>query len=329
MARRPRRILPGRLYEVTQKTFQDRYLFLPDKTLNRLLVGVVGRAQRHYSMKTCYLTLLSNHLHGLIVAENEEKVRRFLCFVKTNMSKEIGKRFGWTDSAFGSNRADITEVAYDPEVQLERLRYFMEQGVKEGLVPHPTKWPGVQSATAWCTGRMRLRGTWINRSGLYELERAGRRKVSVHRKWMSRRDLKRCTERSDLELSPLPALVHLASNNLARLARAICRDIVRENREVIARIRPGWRQRLMDRDLFAFRPDSAKQGPAPKYHAATEDEWIAWVREYDDWWSRYARASRRLRAGIAAALHEFPPGGYVPVGHWGTRSAGLPPPAAA
>ena len=326
MARRPRRILPGRLYEMTQKTFQDRYLLLPDKQLNRLLVGVLARAQQHYGMKFCYVTLLSNHLHGLVVADSAEQVARLLCFIKTNMAKEVGKRFGWTDTVFGSNRMDITEVADDPQIQLERVRYFMEQGVKEGLVPHPTKWPGVESATAWCSGRMLLRGTWINRSELYELERNGRRKVSARRQWMSRRDLLRCTERVELKLTPPPALSHFDSRELARCARRICRDIVKENQELIARIRPGWRQRLTAHDMFAYRPESSKRGAAPRYHAATQDEWVAWVREYDDWWSLYEKASRRLRAGIAAALHEFPVGGFVPVGLWSYGSEGLPPP---
>ena len=86
---------------------------------------------------------------------------------------------------------------------------------------------------------------------------------------MSRRDLKLCTERVELKLTPPPALAHLEPRELARLARRICRDIVKDNRETIARIRTGWRQRLMARDLFAYRPESSKRSNAPKYHAAT------------------------------------------------------------
>jgi len=90
----------------------------------------------------------------------------------------------------------------------------------------------------------------------------------------------------------------------------------------------GWRKKLQDESWFTHRPSKVPKSPRPKVHAATEETWICWMRELEAFLSRYDRASRRLRAGIAEALEEFPEGCFIPSGV-STKRRGLPPPVTA
>ncbi len=62
---RPLRYVPegGALVEITINMIQGRYLLRPDKRgrVNELVIGIVGRAQRLYSMSIVGISVLSSH----------------------------------------------------------------------------------------------------------------------------------------------------------------------------------------------------------------------------------------------------------------------------
>jgi len=45
----------------------------------------------------------------------------------------------------------------------------------------------------------------------------------------------------------------------------------------------GWRKKLQDESWFTHRPSKVPKSPRPKVHAATIEEWISWVRAFDEW----------------------------------------------
>ncbi len=59
MGRILRRILSGRLYLVTHRTFQARYFFIPSKELNQLVLGALAYAAEKYGLRFCYTTYLT------------------------------------------------------------------------------------------------------------------------------------------------------------------------------------------------------------------------------------------------------------------------------
>jgi hypothetical protein len=52
---RPLRFIPedGSLVEITCRTDQGRYLLRPDRVIDDILLGVLGRAQRLYPVEIC------------------------------------------------------------------------------------------------------------------------------------------------------------------------------------------------------------------------------------------------------------------------------------
>ena len=323
MARKPRCILPNRLYEVTLTTFQSRYFFIPSKLLNALMIGVLAYCQLKYGLRICFAVFLSNHGHLLIRADSAQQVADFLCLSKSQIAKEVQRFCPWSGGIFAPNSA-VTPITDEPEAQIERLRYLLSQGLKEGLVPHPSKWPGVHSAKALLTGSMRLMGTWIRRSDLYEVNRSRKRSRSRARR--RNVDPKRYEETLYLELSPLPCWDQLEPAEIAKRTRRIVDELLVEHVDKRKRVRKDYRKRLTDRSMFCYRPENPPRGERPKVHAATIEEWHRWVDEYDSWVAIYRHASARLCRGILEAIEEFPEHAFVPTGLYARLSQGLPPP---
>ena len=128
MARKPRCILPGHLYEVTLATFQSRYFFIPSKLLNALIIGILAYSQLKYGMRICFVVFLSNHGHLLIRADSAQQVADFLCLSKSQIAKEVQKRCAWSGGIFKPN-STITPVTDEPEAQIARLRYLLSHDV--------------------------------------------------------------------------------------------------------------------------------------------------------------------------------------------------------
>ena len=159
--------------------------------------------------------------------------------------------YGWKGGIFESD-SDVTVVTHEREAQEARLQHLMSQGVKESLVPHPTRWPGVQSAKALLTGSMRMKGVWVRRSELYERVRKKRRRSkAVIRRQLTREEYLEYEDRLTLELSPLPCWDELDRKEIAMRSRELCRKVLHDYADERSRVAKGYRKRLMDRSRFA------------------------------------------------------------------------------
>ena len=176
-----------------------------------------------------------------------------MCLAKSQIAQEVQRLCGWTGGIFETS--DVTVVTDEPEAQIARLKYVLAQGVKEGLVPHPAKWPGMQCAKALSTGSMRLEGIWIDRSALYErVRKKNRRSKAVQRRALDRASYRAYEKKVMLELSPIPCWEHLSRKEIAKRVRKLIREILQEYAVVIATVSRDYRKRLMDRSMFCYRP---------------------------------------------------------------------------
>ncbi len=96
---RPLRYIPdgGALVEITINMIQGRYLLRPDRRgrVNELVLGVIGRAQRLYSMRIVGISVLSSHAHILAIPEDAEQMAAFMRHAGRNISDEIGRLIDW------------------------------------------------------------------------------------------------------------------------------------------------------------------------------------------------------------------------------------------
>lgn len=332
-----------KLYEVLLSTNQDRFFFVPTRWLNLLIIGVLAYAQRKTKLGVCYVVFLSNHAHLLIRSKSAQQIADFFCLTNSQIAKEVQRLLDWSDGIF-TKRYNLIAVTDEPEAQEARLKYLLSQGVKEGLCPRPTAWPGVQSASALLSGSMRLVGTWVNRSKLYELEYLYRRTAALKAANRQRnkglpanqqspfRGKQRCrprtkdvSERLELQLSPLPCWDHLSTEQVTAKVRGMVSEIEVEHADQVDRLPKDWRRRVTDRTLRTRRPDRRRKASVrPKVHAASKEAWVLWIKNWEAWIDVFERASRRLRGGTRKALGEFPPGAFIPAGWYLTESK--PPP---
>jgi REP element-mobilizing transposase RayT len=306
MSRGPRQIQPGHLTEITLKTFQARFLLRPNKLLNQLLVGVLARAQALTGMTLCAVVAMSNHIHILVVPDSEEELMRFCQYIGSNISLEVGRLRKWTGGIFRRRYSDVV-VTHEPAAQVGRLKYLLSHGVKEGLVRHPKAWPGVQCVKALLSGGMKLEGIWIDRSALYEARRSAQRKKISKAKRPTQSDH---TEACVLKLSKIPAWEPLSEDEYRAAVAELVDHILDEYEEQRLAAPKNPATALVEDPTR--RPEKTKHSPKPVCHAASRAERQRFRERRRAFVNAYIQASERLRAGVLAALKDFPEGAFLP-----------------
>jgi len=288
----------GALVEVTCRTVQGRLLLCPSPQVNDIILGVLGRAQRKYPVEIMGYVFASNHWHGLLRVDNAKQLSDFMCFVNSNLAKEIGRRTGWREKVWG-RRYQAIVVSAEEEMQVARLRYCLSHGVKERLVDRVEAWPGVHCAMPLMTGAA-VEGTWFDRTREYNARLRGK-------------ELEKGESASTevVRLSPLPCWSHLAQ----KVYRGRIQKMVREINESAAAARaesliPPLGPDGVRAQNPETRPRKIKKSPAPFFHALRKKVRKALWEAYGHFVAAYREAAERWRAGDRGAT--FPPGSFPP-----------------
>jgi REP element-mobilizing transposase RayT len=288
------RYLPddSHLVEITCRVIQRRFLLRPSPLLNAIIIGALARFQKRYNMRICGLVYLSNHCHLLLRPRSVEQLAGFMRDVNSKIAREAGRLHGWREKLWGRRYTDIV-TSHEPEAQIARLRYLLEQGCKEGLVASPRHWPGASSTRALLSGES-LEGIWIDRT---EQFRAGERGepnpdasfTTVHR----------------LELSPLPCWDELAPAQCQTKIRAM----VRETEAQMEGVEVLGKQAICEQDPHDRPASRPQRTPAPRFHALAPQVRGALEIGYYLVRIAYRQACQDWRAGKSS---EFPPGCFAP-----------------
>jgi REP element-mobilizing transposase RayT len=287
------------LVEVTDRCFQSRFLLRPSPALNAAFVGALARAARRHGVGVVDHSALSNHYHLLLVCHEPWRLAAFMRDFKSKLAKEIQRLHGWSGIVFPHRYRPIP-VSDEPEAQIARLRYLLEQGVKEGLVASPLQWPGAHGTKALLTGRSAA-GHWVDRTAQFRAlqrgENAGERAFTTD---------------EELELVALPCWSHLEPAERQAEVLAMVRDIEAQARE---RARTTGRTVLGRREVLRQDPHSSPavetRSPAPRFHAASKRVRQELLRSYYAFLDAYRTAAEALRAGRFAQVR-FPPGAIPP-----------------
>lgn len=291
---RPLRFLPEEcsLIEVTCRTVHARHLMNPSHEANDLIIGVIGRAQRMYSMRICAVVFMHNHYHLLLDIDDCQQLAKFMGHLNSNIARELGRLADWREK-FWSRRYQAIVVSDELEAQEGRLEYLLSHGVKEGLVSRPQQWPGVNSVSALQNG-VPLTGHWFDRSQEYEARRQGKdpgpREFAIAERVI---------------FSPIPAWSQLSASKIQRRIRALISQIEciyqpeEDDSRATLRLRPPH-----------FRPETAKRLPAPRFHTATRARFSVLTDAYSAFLDKYRSAVDELRS--AKPQISFPSGCFPP-----------------
>ena len=298
MPRRLRYIPPGSLVEVTCRTLQGRLLLRPSPLLTELTLGVLARAARLYPVDLHGFVFLSNHFHLLLTVACAQRLAAFMNYLNSNLAREAGRLIRWRERFWG-RRYQAILVAAEEEAQIDRLRYLLAHGAKEGLVASPLDWPGAHCARFLVDGTPVV-GRWHDRT----LECRARRSSLTF-------DLHAFVEDEVLHLSPIPCWSRSDPLEYRSRIRSLIRHI-----ESSARPEAGGRsasplgRKALVRQDPRFEPVRLKRSPAPLVHATRAAARSSLRRAYAAFLEAYRRAARSLRDGRLDAA--FPPWSFPP-----------------
>lgn len=286
------------MVEVTSRTVHGRFLLKPSRELRPIVIGVLARAASLFPVDIHAFVFLSNHYHLLLSVDDARRLSQFMNYLNSNLAREAGRLYGWKEKFWG-RRYQAIVVSGEDRAQVDRLRYILSHGCKEGLVSKPGDWPGANCVEALTTGST-LSGLWFDRTREYAARVRGER---VHRAQFA--------IRVGFRLVPLPCWANLSQEQHRRLAREVVARLEEETREHHTRkgSRPLGRAAVLNQHPHDS-PRTLKREKAPAFHAATKAVRRELTDAYRWFLSSYREAATRLREGNLRA--EFPPGCFPP-----------------
>jgi hypothetical protein len=294
---------PIAVVEVTIRTILGIYLLKPTDQNTRLILGILGRAKALLGFELYGYAYLSNHGSILLGVRDAEHLARAMEYIHGNIARELGRKENsdWRGRFWGRRGRAI--VVLTDEDLVRRMKYLLANSTKEGLVSHPSRWPGAHCAQALCDGKPDV-GTWVNRTELRLLRNAARASDTQ----VSEAD---ATSYYRVELEQLPCWAQLSAEQYKQRIRSLCNDIREQAAQ--ARVRTGHTvlgaKRLL-RLSPHHRPDSVARSPAPPIHCRDSRLRLWFVEAYKAFVDAYKAAYRRLHQ--VAISGEFPPGGVSP-----------------
>lgn len=298
MGRPLRYVPPGQPLEVTNRTFQGRYLLLPRGEVRPIVLGALGRAQRRFGMPIHAFTFASNHFHILLTPRDAEHLADFMELFESKLAREMNRLYEWSGSLW-DDRYHSIPIEADEETQIDRLRYILSHGVKENLVARAGDWPGANCVRALSEGET-LQGKWYDRTAQYNASRWGR---EIDPEGF-------CAE-EEVVLTPLPCWAHLSEEEIRDLVRGMIREIetVAASRHRAQGTRPAGVRAILAHHPHE-RPQKLGRSSRPWFHAKTR-EGRAWMREA---YRLFAEAFRDAAQLLARGVLEpgFPEGSFPP-----------------
>ncbi|HTQ78637.1 MAG TPA: transposase [Thermoanaerobaculia bacterium] len=286
------------LVEVTCRTVQGRFLLTPSDEVNALILGALGRAQQLYPVGICAFAFMSNHFHLLLRVESTRQLSSFMCHFNGNLAREVGRLREWREKFWG-RRFQAIPVSDEEEAQVERLRYVLAHGCKEGLVERLRDWPGLSAVRALLEEEA-LEGLWFDRTR----EHASRRRGVAS-------DRRQYSTAYKVELEPLPCWAQLSPQEYRGRIAELVRGI--ETEAAAAREKSGLPAQGAS-DIQAQKPEDhpplLKKSPAPQFHAASRRVRRELQEAYRWFAAAFRQAAERLRAGerdVAFPFGSFPP----------------------
>ena len=265
--------------EITARTIQGRFLLTPSPRLNSVIAGVLSRAKERYEVRIYNLVFLSNHFHMIVAAPSPNVLSSFMGFVMGNIAREVGKLHDWSGSFWGGRHRAIAIA--DDESLMSRMRYLFENGCKEGLVSHPSKWPGLNAVAALTKGTA-IEGIWINRTGLYNARRPKKRKAEE----------KDFTEKRELRLDLLPIWESLTWKRRRKAVLELIEDAAGSFPKG-SRSEQSEKKKAMAHPPH-HKPEKLKKGFAPLCHAASKAVADAFREAYRAFVGAYRAAAKKL-----------------------------------
>jgi REP element-mobilizing transposase RayT len=287
MGRPVRHFHPDGYYFVTARCFQARLLLVPSDETNALVGGTLARAVALHAIELFGYVVASNHLHLLLRAPRGN-LPSFMQYLLSNTAKKVGRLVSWRGGLW--ERRYSAEPVLDDDAMVGRLRYILSHGVKEGLVPRCSQWPGLSCLLQLVSMRVR-RFQWFDWTRRWKCtpnELKGR--ALLDERW---------AREVELELKPLPCWANLPETVRRQRVSELVASIERDGR--VSGTGVLGRKRVLSQRPHR-RPANIKRSARPLCHASTQEGRNGYRELYASFVATFREASKRWRAGQLGAF---------------------------
>ncbi|HEX9944350.1 MAG TPA: transposase [Thermoanaerobaculia bacterium] len=281
---------------MTCRTLHGRFLLRPSRKLNEIIIGILARAKRMYEVELCAFVFISNHYHLLVWVPDAKQLAGFMNYFNSNLAREAGRLVGWREK-FWARRYRAIVISNEEIEQVERLKYLLSNGTKEGLVIRPQDWPGLHCIRALLEGE-ELAGYWFDRTQEYAARSRGEEFEPL-----------RYATPEILTLDPLPCWRGLTASQIRTRVSDLVAQIEMESAIARQGSEPLGVEAVLSQDPHS-RPLQMKKSPAPRFHAATREALQVLYKGYSSFVKAFRDAAERLRSGDLTV--RFPSGSFPP-----------------
>jgi REP element-mobilizing transposase RayT len=253
----------------------------PSRETSEVLGGVLARAVRLHGVEIFAFNFASNHLH-LIVRAPRGNLPQFMQYLLSNISKKVGALVKWR-GAFWERRYSAQPVLDDVAL-LDKVRYVLAHGVKEGLVRRCSEWPGLSALPLMRDGQPRT-FRWFNWTRRCRSAPPSKRGPRLDQQW---------AESEELRLTTLPV------QGFGRLSvvREFLEDCVRAiEHEARLVYRTVMGVRRLCTQPPQRRPARPERSPAPWCHTTVRQLRDEFMEGYRSFATAFLEASAEWRQG--------------------------------
>ena len=137
MPRANRFFLPGTVWHITHRCHDRQFLLKFEKDRRRWKYWLF-QSRKRYALSVLNYVATSNHIHLLVVANDESTIARSLQLIASRTAQEYNQRKGRT-GAFWEDRYFATAICTDSHLA-RCLVYIDLNMVRAGAVSHPSQW---------------------------------------------------------------------------------------------------------------------------------------------------------------------------------------------
>ena len=311
---------PWSTHFITSRCTQGYGLLRPSAQVNKIIAGCLAHAlTRHQGeIKLHHYVFMSNHLHIILSSASTHARSSFMCCFKGNLARELCRLHRWRDHLW-EGRYKSYEIL-DEDALISAYQYIFKNSVKEGLVSHPSHWPGLHGWAQLC-GRREVIGEWVDRTGWCYAQKTLKGKTKtirdfthllpVHLKrpamwdhWTDEEYQARCLEWTAEAMKEIQS-----AREAQALAEANGRMTAAER--LLALMCCMGAEAVCEEPVFKAR--ETKRTPHPLCRARCPQRFAQYMSGYRAFKAAFLDASGRLRAAVAAGLSlpsvRFPEGG--------------------
>ena len=134
---------PGAVYFVTTR-MQEGLPLVAAEYMQLILNGIIARAQAQFNVTICHQIILSNHYHGLLIAEDAVGIPKFIGYIKRESTHAVNRLLGRHSRKLWEESYDAPHMS-TPEDVLEKIVYIYTNPQKAHLVDRIEDYPNIST----------------------------------------------------------------------------------------------------------------------------------------------------------------------------------------